>query len=211
MNNDLGSVEHFALFGREADIDFKGILPVDNSEDWLINRWERYAHGYAHATRLLFDALLDGDAYTDDAIFPLLALFRHWLELQLKCICVKLQFQKKMKFKANHNLETFWNPIKEWLPSACARQRETRRKLFGCSEPDISESDLRFTTNIVAEFMNVDSKGDKFRYPEDKKGNRNLAGQGSLDIAAKRDEWSRLHRILETIEKMVDDANWSVG
>src|SRR6266540_5497986 len=80
-------------------------------EDWQLNaclnygvdHWHMYASGYRRAAEILTDYVRQNHRDQDVLIFPVLFLWRHHLELQLKGIARR----------ATHLLGKDWNPTSD--------------------------------------------------------------------------------------------------
>jgi len=117
--------------------------PSDRSEAWL-----QYAEVYLDAIKELLSWLKDRQlGYHDYQILPLLFLFRHYLELQLKGLIV--QTGAKFRHK-DHNLRELLNIIK----------------------PHDDKRYLTKSPKLISQLSVLDEKSDVFRYPEDTKGKR---------------------------------------
>ena len=95
--------------------------PVDT--DWINNariikgdyRSEFYIRGYKKAADILVDHVLLTDSDLDTLVYPIVFLYRHYLELLVKNIIENgakyLGIEEKPK--TNHHLDTLWSKAKE--------------------------------------------------------------------------------------------------
>ncbi len=96
-------------------------------------------------------------------------LYRHYIELILKLICLIDSFQNNsvnisdlnINGKLNHSLKTYWKKSKEIIINL---------------NIDIPNEQIVLLEKIISDFIFVDEGSYRFRYPHDKKGNYVLSG-----------------------------------
>ncbi|RFS21842.1 hypothetical protein DVR12_14395 [Chitinophaga silvatica] len=125
------------------------------------NTWESYAYGYKLAAEALALKVLQEDNYRDKLIFPIIFLYRHYIELRLKEIIEygSSLIDKPKKFPKTHALSHLWKDakiiiIEIWPGSPEERFTEIERAIEAISE--------------------IDRQSDAFRYPVDKSGGPSL-------------------------------------
>ena len=140
---------------RPGDEFFRG------GEDWwhdaLVSEypihWSIYSAAYKMAADRLVNSLAKDRHEIDFLIFPILYLYRHYLELALKGIIRDgeslLEVQNKPP--AGHGLDKLWVRAAQVL-------RDSSR-IDGLGQPDLSIID-----NCIRQFATVDPTGESFRY-----------------------------------------------
>ena len=142
---------------------FKGV------EDWqhdsiIANKrdeWYHYSFGYLKAAEIIESDLIKNPIDRDFLIYPLIYLYRHYLEIVMKDIIIitnKLLGYSGFTPKGGHDLMRLWNESQNIL------------KEFYDDYPEPASS----IEEKIKEFYNVDIKSDNFRYPIDKKGDFSL-------------------------------------
>lgn len=131
-------------------------------EDWwhdaLVSppaiNWTIYTSAYRMAADRLIDSLADDHSEIDFLIYPILYLYRHYLELSLKGLIrdgVSL-LDWGRKPPEGHGLNNLWIQAKGVINAAA--------RLDGQKEPNLSIID-----NCIKRFAEADPTGEFFRYP----------------------------------------------
>jgi hypothetical protein len=110
------------------------------------------AEGYKEAADILVTQTIEQNLTVDRLIYPILFLYRHYLEIRLKSIIKRLKNidSNQVKQDFQHNLKKLWKEIEDQL-----------RLLF----PDQIDS-LKEITNCIEKFSEVDPASMTFRYAE---------------------------------------------
>lgn len=164
---------------------------IQRDNDWWINiclgnysnqdHWENYASGYKDAFEILIERIKKPHPSEYNLIFPVVFLFRHYLELRLKhlimkgrSLLTKMDNTLKMstKISKNHDLNNLWEEVR--------KIREEINKRTAQSSSSLKKIDL--VEELVNQFMQVDPKSDVFRYPEGKKGQQYLKNIFPINI-----------------------------
>lgn len=173
----------------ESDHLFKaGGTSVEFGSRDSLSAWNLYVAGYFQAARALLEGPCD-KFFLMFAIYPVVFLYRHYLELEIKGVMIAAARLLKMPlpdFGNDHGILSLWGKFKQMLPS----------------EHDA----LRGAANIerlLAEISEVDPKSMDTRYglQRDLK-NPSLTNAMSFDIYNFRDTMDKLEaqmRILDTI------------
>jgi hypothetical protein len=130
-------------------------------EDWwhdaLISEypihWSIYSAGYKMAADRLVNSLSEDRYEIDFLIFPILYLYRHYLELALKGIIRDGEslLDSQRKPPEGHVLDKLW-----------VRAEQVLRE---CSKIETVENpDLSIIDNCIRQFATVDPSGESFRY-----------------------------------------------
>lgn len=134
-----------------------------------------YIKGYKDSADKLVDFALVSKRISilDTFIFPILFLYRQFIELSLKSLYLEYS-DKQMADKiltikqAGHNLASMWNKLKPTLLDASDAQGE--REL------------IKSVESYIMQYHNYDKSSFKFRYPIDKDYNPLLKDEERLDI-----------------------------
>ena len=125
-----------------------------------------YAKGYHKAAKLLTDIFFTKNGYADYEGYPIVFLYRHAFELNLKNIIywgVRLS-----EFK---NLENFDNTLHNHH-SLVELAKESTKILNVLFKNDAALKDVIKNINLIAkEYTDLDKDSFSYRYPIDKKGN----------------------------------------
>lgn len=119
-------------------------------------QWEAFVVAYRKAAEILVERIPEEVIWVNFLVFPIVFLYRHYLELRLKTI---IQDGKALDGIARHTdnehrLLTLWGQcrpiIEQWLV-------------------DCPKSDLDSVEDTLKQFENLDSKSQAARYPIDNK------------------------------------------
>jgi hypothetical protein len=157
-----------------------------------------YADGYLDATeRLLKTAAKDKGMAIDLLVYPICLNFRHAIELFIKYLISDLNKLTKShtKFKPTHSLVENWRVAKKLI-------KKTKLK--------VDTKELEWITHVVDDIMEVDPKGEIFRYPESIKGDQHLKDWSHINLAVVGDVFIKTKKIAERwqgeIEGRIEDA-----
>lgn len=132
------------------------------------------ALGFKEAADLVVQALQAGETriQPDPFFFPVAYLYRHSLELNLKCFLsegirlgIILQDDKAKKAMSDHNLHNLWNQTRELIETMW---------------PDEGPEQLNATEHVILEFDNIDKSSQEFRYARNKNGQPHLTNAPDL-------------------------------
>ena len=155
-----------------------------------------YAHGYFEATRLLFQEAQKPGIIIDTIVYPICQTFRHAIELYIKYLISSLGkiVGSKKQFETNHSLKENW---------------DSARSLLKTSRIKIEDDDVAYFTKIIQAIMEVDPRGEIFRYPENIKGDQHLKEWSVINLVVLQNNYDRLYRIADTwfrrIESRLED------
>ena len=138
-------------------------------EDWWHNAclnylgddWELYVNGYKQAADALVEHVKQIHGNQDTLVFPIVFLYRQYLELRLKQLIRDgcQLFDQSASFPKKHELDR--------LLAEC-------RPILSKLEPPVPASDLEAVDEAIAQFCAVDPTSQAFRYPTDKEGKPSL-------------------------------------
>ena len=150
----------------------RGIADATIVED-NFSRFVLMMEGYKRAAESLVDRCLEDWRETDSLIFPIMFLYRHCLELQLKYIINTYGTHVGVTPVWDiHDLTNLWRQFKAVLDG------------FGTDDPDNTDSIVEQT---VAQFAKADPASSSHRYPCDKKGKPIPLIQNRLDLETLKD------------------------
>lgn len=139
------------------------------ADDWWMNaclNWyhdptEIYIIGYKEAADSLVESIANRKGSADSLIFPIVFLYRHYIEIRLKSLlqdgCRLLD--REYKQKSEHQLSKLWPKVRTIL-----------NELW----PDEDGEDLKAIDSLITQFEEVDPRSTTFRYPKDFYGNNSL-------------------------------------
>jgi hypothetical protein len=151
-----------------------------------------FAEGYHRAARRVAEALLGQGHFPDYEAYPVVFLYRHALELNLKNIVYKAAL-----LSAFHRMSdidgTLYNNHK--LPPLASRAAQVLQKLFP-EDPGIRSiaDDLK---SVTQDFSEIDESSFAYRYPMQKDGSPVVAQTQNVDLAGLS---SRMNGILDRLE-----------
>lgn len=139
------------------------------AEDWWMNaclNWyndptELYIVGYKEAADSLVDSIANRKGSADSLIFPIVFLYRHYVEIRLKSLLHdgSRLLDRDYKQKSEHQLSKLWPKVRSILDELW---------------PNEEGEDLKAMDSLIAQFEEVDPQSTTFRYPKDFDGNNSL-------------------------------------
>lgn len=172
----------------------------ETSEDWwnnaclnsLSNGWSIYAIGYKDAADILVAHIEEEQRHQDTLVYPIVFLYRQFLELALKDLIRKgrkLQDINK-PFPITHKIDDLWQIFSQLL---CKMS------------PDDSVEEIKQIGRLISEFSKVDPMSFAFRYPEDKEGKPSLPGMDHINIINIRDVIGKIAVILNGADSLISE------
>lgn len=145
-----------------------------------------YIMGYKMAADSLVEHVKSTRQYQDALIYPVVFLYRQYLELRLKDIIHQGRklFDEGQGFPTHHRLCDLW-----------ASARQTAIKAF----PDGDNAALLPVDNVVKEMEANDPKGMAFRYPKDLDGGRHIPNIKYINLRHLKECMEETSCILEGI------------
>lgn len=150
--------------------------------NWCHDGWGLYASGYKEADLLVQHVEKLGSGQ-DLLVYPVLFLYRQYLELQIKDLIRQGHRLKNIgnDFPKHHHIGNLW---------------EVCHKLLSEISPGDSVAELKEIARLIAEFSAVDPGSIGFRYPQDKDGNPSLLGITHINLRNVRDVIGKISIIL---------------
>ena len=148
------------------------------AEDWKNNAclnyqydcMDLYARGYKKAADTLVEEVLRTANHQDILVYPILFLYRHYLELQLKVIIAEGRrlLDDGEGFPTNHDIASLWSIVKGI----------TRKVWHSPTDP----IEFKSVDHIISEYSKIDAGSFSFRYPNNRDGGPTLDGIQHINI-----------------------------
>jgi hypothetical protein len=151
--------------------------------NWCHDGWNLYTSGYKEAADLLVQGVEQRSAGHDSLVYPVLFLYRQYLELQIKDLIRQGRRLQSIsgEFPKHHHIGNLW---------------EVCHKLLSEISPHDSVVELKEIARLIAEFSAVDPTSMAFRYPQDKDGNPSLPGMSHINLRNVREVIGKISIIL---------------
>jgi hypothetical protein len=191
---------------RKGDKLFRA--PDDAGYDWWFNAClnfmptsvQRYGHarGYRLAADILVQHIGEAKRDQDVLVYPIVFLYRHYVELMLKSLIRDVRVLLRRPAKARrHNVPLHHRLTSLW--QECA-------PLLAEAFPDEPQQDFDAVSDYVRQFSEVDPISTSFRYPEDKSGAPSVPGLKHINLASLRGMVDRLDSFLDGASSAIDHA-----
>jgi hypothetical protein len=157
-----------------------------------------YELGYKRAADLLLKKALD-EHPSHSLIYPIVLLYRHYLELCLKALV--LEGSALMRDEApsdlHHNLQVLWGKLSGLVPAVW---------------PDVQSDRAEAVEACINEMCQFDPKSIAFRYPFDKHGHQHLENLSSIDLVNLREVMEGIANFLDCVgEAIAQRLEWQAG
>lgn len=177
MTNEEKSAIASELEAVRWPSDFLGQKLFIQGEDWQYNamlnwssfRADLYAGAYKDAADGLVDAMANRKVPLDSGIYPLLFLYRHALELQLKLMLAtarKLTGREPKDYE-KHPLMPMWSEL---------------RRLLGELTPEETDDQVVAVHDIIRQLHGFDPDSMVFRYATTRTGKKHLSDVTHINI-----------------------------
>ncbi|WP_437287504.1 hypothetical protein [Sorangium sp. So ce406] len=162
-----------------------------------------YAQGYFRAGHRLVQSIIADTLYIDLLVYPLVFTYRHALELGIKYLATRLPplWDEEPSPKLTHKLLDNWRLVRPLLE---------RDEAFSSSET------VPTFEKILKDFVELDARGEAFRFPEDKDANHHLAETSHINVLVVGETmvlahdllsfWAEMTRQLWSTKCEMDDA-----
>jgi hypothetical protein len=167
--------------------------------DWYLNavlhispdKWDAYAEGYKKAADIIVQYIINNNRDQDYLIFPVVFLYRHYLELRLKELIVVSSrlLDHDVSVPTHHDLVSLWKQVRPNLEQVWPEQEKHVLDKVEERLKELSEADLR-------------SFG--FRYPIDTKGQPTLVKLKHINLKHLRD-------VIQGISNILDGSSIGMG
>ncbi len=142
-----------------------------------------YAVGYKSAADILIEHIFNNQINQDVLIYPIVFLYRHYLELHLK----------KLINDGNKFLEL---PEKNWNHHKINELWQECKKIITQIFPNEINENINALELLINEFAQKDPISTSFRYPVDTKGNNPISDIKIINI-------KNLHEIMAKIDNLL--------
>lgn len=150
------------------------------------NSWTIYSMGYKSAADILVNYIDKNHTEQDTLLYPIIFLYRHYLELIIKDILIDIGKIQNLKYDLNqHKLSKYWKEIKEQCP-----------KIF---KDPIPNDYIESIEIVINQLELVDQKSDAFRYPCHRDGTPTLIEFTHINIKKFSEPLQRTSKALEAI------------
>ena len=152
--------------------------------NWSSSGWSLYASGYKDAADALVERVEKHCTNQDTFVYPVLFLYRQYLELQLKMMVRTLRHLQGIgtDFPKGHKIDGLWAEAD---------------KLLRLAFPEESKAELVETGRLIREFAKVDPLSTAFRYPVDNEGSPSLPGIKYINLRNVRNVMAKISMLLE--------------
>lgn len=149
-----------------------------------------YAAGYREAASVLVGHIESRRRHQDALVYPILFLYRQYLELKLKSLIrdVRGLLENPGRVPQTHKIDELWN---------------TCRPLLLEIEPK-GDKELQRIDALITEFSRIDPTSTAFRYPEDRSGGASLPGVSRINLRHVRDLMEDGADLFDAADSMVD-------
>ncbi len=168
-------------------------------EDWYSNavlngqrdNLSLYAVGYKRAGEMLVEAVLKSRKDYDSLVFPIVFVYRQYLELRLKQLIrdSKRLLDDTSGFPPLHNITELWKMC---------------RPLLNQEELYVSDQVLDAIGELITEFADVDEDSFAFRYPTDTKNNPSLPDLSHVNLL-------NLAEVIKTMAHFLEALSWQLS
>jgi hypothetical protein len=169
------------------------------AEDWwnnaclnfLASGWNLYAVGYKEAADVLVSYVEDRGRHQDTFVYPIVFLYRQYLELALKDFIRDARRLEDIHepLPKTHRIDELW--------CLCC-------KLLFEIAPGDPGGYLTEIARLVQEFSNVDPISTAFRYPEDREGAPSLPGISHINLRNVKEVIGKISIILDGASAQLD-------
>jgi hypothetical protein len=171
-----------------------------SGEDWWHNAclnymhdgWLTYVIGYKKAADILVTYIIENRRSQDTLVYPILFLYRQYLELCIKNLIQKGRYLQDIcdTPPKGHKINELW---------------QLCEKLLNDIAPGDSVEELKEINRLISEFCAVDPKATAFRYPEDREGNTSLPDIKHINVRNVYEVIEKISVILEGADSMISE------
>jgi len=161
---------------------------TDGYHNAVLNCWgdslESYIAGYKRAADLLVGYIKDSHNDQDILVFPIVFLYRQYVELRLKDIIKNGNhlLDNQLGYSKSHNLLKLW---------------ESCRKIIEKLWPKGTPEDLDAVEECIMQFSEEDPESTAFRYPTNKKGEASLPNRLYINLRNVSDVITKVSGLLD--------------
>lgn len=158
---------------------------------WMQDGMDLYARGYKDAGDRIVEFVLLNATGQDTLIYPVVFLYRQYIELRLKEIIREglILLDEGNDFPKHHKIWDLWCVVKKIAIKAF--------------EKEDSQSDLQYAEHVIKEFSKIDPDSFSFRYPINKQGEKTIEGIKYINIRRLAMHVEELYKDLEGISTAI--------
>ena len=158
--------------------------------NWFRDGWSIYADGYRNGADTLVESVITTGRQHDTLVYPIVFLYRQYLELELKGLISDCKSLQDLEGGAprSHRLKDLW--------SDC-------RGLLTIISPGEAEGELDQVERLIFEFSEVDPGSVAFRYPETQDGRPSLPGMKNINLRLLRTRMGQIHNLLDAARSQI--------
>jgi hypothetical protein len=152
--------------------------------NYLPDSIHAYADGYKEAAEIVVGHAISRRAANDTLVYPILFLYRHYLELRLKELIASgsVLIGKRIRPPADHRLDNIWGVCRPILKKISPQEPANSFKTIG---------------ECIKEFARFDASSQSFRYSRSRNGQRSLEGVTHINLRNVRDTMSKVSGLLD--------------
>lgn len=157
-----------------------------------------YASGYLHAAEILNRHVLESRGKgSDTLVYPIIFLYRQYIELQLKSLIKhgSIVLYSPEKYLKTHDIKQLWKQCRKILEKIFEEDSE--------SLDEIEES--------IYQLSEIDPSSEAFRYPVDKKGKKTLQGITHINLKNIYEIMTRVCSLLEGADTGISEYLSNLG
>lgn len=156
---------------------------------YQLDTFPTYADGYRDAAQALIEKCLTEQRGNDVLIYPVVYLYRQYIELRMKEIIITIQYCKgeQKHIPPTHKIEELWRRLKTGYASL--------------DEP-LTDETIQNAERLILEFADIDPQSMAFRYPVNLKGEKMLS-LTHINIRNFGEVMSRLACLLDALSDQV--------
>jgi hypothetical protein len=157
--------------------------------------WQLYADGYRMGAEVLATHAVETRSDLDVLIYPIIFLYRQYLELRLKRLIQDAQhfLDRPVDFPKQHGLAALWAVLAPLLVEIAAK-----------TDQGIPNEETDTISAIITEFESMDPGSSAFRYPVDKRGQVSLPNDAThVSVRTLADTMGRVANWFESFTLML--------
>jgi len=157
-----------------------------------------YAEGYKEAGDIVSKWVNDNKILQDSLVYPIVFLYRQYIELVLKDIIGSMNKIEKGKYEfptKNHNINELWKDVKTLLKN---------------NDIKMASEDLLNVDNILMQFSDHDPSSETFRYPFYTDGSPIKINLQNINIRNLSEVVDALHTYFFVVQCVIGDAQNSI-
>lgn len=154
--------------------------------------WYGYYEGYKNAGDILVSYVDSQKSNQDTLVFPIVFMYRHYLELILKEINRISSIILEKDCLKTHDLDILWNVDKK-----------DYEKISG---ERISKTDLYMIDNFIKQISYIDKKSDSFRYPIHNDGSQSLEGITHINLMQFSEYMNTIYSLLNGLSAYLHEV-----